>query len=154
MRGRIVRKPYISQNDCAEILAITRKGKVLLIKSYRPELNDYVYEIPSGTLNTGEAPKAAAKRELKEETGYVAGKMTHMFSGYPLLGYSDCKLHFFVATELGRGSQQIENDESIFVEEFEIGQIIRMFKAGKIKDLSVLTAIQYYGSVWPRVFGK
>ena len=144
VRGRIVSKPYISHNDCAQILAIAKPGKILLIKSYRPVLNGYVYEMPSGTLKNGESPLAAAKRELEEETGYIAGKMTHMFSGHPLLGYSDCKLHFFIARGLRKVAQRVEDDESIFVEELEIGRVMNMFMDGKIKDLNVLTALLFY----------
>ena len=119
IRGRIVDKPYISQNDCAVILAITKHGKVLMIRSYRPELDGYAYEIPSGTLKKGESAGDAARRELREETGYVAKRIKYMFSGYPLLGYSDCNMHFFLATGLEKDKQIVENDESIFIKAFD-----------------------------------
>ncbi len=142
IRGRKVRKPYISHNDCVEILAMTG-SRVVLIKSYRPELNRYAYEIPSGTMRRGERPAAAARRELGEETGYYAKKIRHIFSGYPLLGYSDCKLHFFLATGLKKGAQRLENDESIFVEEMAVSKVLAMAKKGRIADLSVLTALDF-----------
>ncbi len=137
-------KPYIRQNDCSEILAITESGSMVLVKSYRPELGCYAYELPSGTLKKGEDPKAAAIRELEEETGYVAGRMSHLFSGHPLLGYSDCRLHFFLATGLRKRRQRLEEDESIVVEEFKPGQVLGMLKAGKIRDLNVITALHHY----------
>ena len=144
VRGVRVSKPYISQNDCVEILAITKRGGVVMIRSYRPELDGYVYEIPAGTLKDGERPEAAARRELMEETGYSAKKIAHMFSGYPLLGYSDCKLHFFLATGLERGGQRLEKDESIFVKEFGVAEVVRMFNKGRIQDLNALAAVQFY----------
>ncbi len=144
IRGRSVSKPYVSQNDCAVVLAVTRGGKILLIKSYRPEMDGYVYEIPAGTLKDGERPEACARRELAEETGYTAKKIVRMFSGYPLLGYSDCELHFFLATGLKKGRRRMEKDESIFVEEFEVDEAINMFKEGRIADLNALTVLYFF----------
>lgn len=144
IRGKIINKPYISHNDCAEILAITKTGKVVLIKAYRPELNAYDYELPSGTLKNNEKPEIAARRELEEETGYNAKSIRYMFSGHPLLGYSDCKLYFFLATGLEKIEQKMEEDESILVREFTFREVFKMLKGGKIKDLCVLSAIHYY----------
>jgi ADP-ribose pyrophosphatase len=144
IRDRVVDKPYISQNDCAEILAITKTGSILLIKAYRPEFNDYSYELPSGTLNNNEKPELAAKRELEEETGYIPKTVKYMFGGYPLLGYSDGKLHFFLATNLEKTEQKLERDESIYVEEFKPQEVLKMLQRGQIRDLCVLSAMHYY----------
>ena len=126
--GKTVSKPYIRQNDCAEVLAITDSGSVVLVRSYRPELDGYAYELPAGTLKDKEDPKKAAARELEEETGYVAGKLRFLFSGYPLLGYSDCKLHFFLATGLKKRKQDLEDDESIDAKEFKLGEVFSMLR--------------------------
>ena len=144
MNGKRVSKPYIKQNDCSEILAINGKGNVVLIRSYRPEIDCYVYELPAGTLKDGEDAKRGAIRELEEETGYSARKIEYLFGGYPLLGYSDCKLHFFLATGLKRKKQKLEDDESITVREFRPGEVLKMIRKGRIKDMCVLTAIQHY----------
>ena len=144
IKGKVVTKPYIHQNNCSEILAITKEGKVVLVRSYRSELDRYVYELPAGTLKDGENPKSAAKRELLEETGYAARKMEPMFSSYPLLGYSDCKLYFFLATNLEKKKQNLEDDESITLGLFKPKEVLKLLKNGKIVDMSVLTAIHYY----------
>jgi ADP-ribose pyrophosphatase len=141
IRGKEVTKPYIRQNDCAEVLAVTETGSAVLIRSYRPEIDGYCYELPSGTLKDGEDPKAGAARELLEETGFRAKSIRRMFSGYPLFGYSDCELHFFLATGIEKGEQRLEDDESIQVREFPLAEVPRLVKAGKIKDLNVLTAV-------------
>lgn len=144
IRNKILNKPYISQNDCAVMLAFTEDGSIILIESYRPEFNGYSYELPSGTFKDNEKPAVAAKRELEEETGYVASKIRYMYGGYPLLGYSDCKLHFFLATNLQKKKQLLEDDESIFVKKFRPEEVLRMLRQGKIKDLCVLSAMHYY----------
>lgn len=140
----MINKPYIRHSACAEILAIASTGHIILIKSYRPELDDYAYELPAGSLKTGENPVAAARRELEEETGYKARKLKYMFSGYPLLGYSDCKLYFFLATGLTKKDQHLEEDEYIEVKLFKPVEVLRMLKNGKIKDMCVITAMDYY----------
>ena len=139
-----MRKPYIRNNNCVEILAVTDKGKILLERSYRPDVSSYVYEIPAGTLDNGEDPRECAIRELEEETGHIAGKMRLIFAGYPMLGYIDCNSYFFLATKLRKKAQRLENDEEIGVFEFTPGQILRMYKDGKIKDLNVLVALYHY----------
>jgi ADP-ribose pyrophosphatase len=144
IRNKVVTKPYISHNDCAEILAVTKSGSIVLIKSYRPEFDGYSYELPSGTLRNREKPERAAMRELEEETGYVGRKIKYMFRGYPLLGYSNCKLHFFLVTGLEKREQHLEDDESIFAKEFRPKEILKMLEDGKIKDLCVLSAMHYY----------
>jgi ADP-ribose pyrophosphatase len=142
--GKIVNKPYVRQNDCSEILAITRSGSVVLVRSYRPELDGYAYELPAGTLKEKENPKKAALRELEEETGYKAKRVEYLFSSYPLLGYSDCKLHFFLATALHKSRQRLEDDESIDVREYSPKEVFRMLREGKIKDMCVLSAMYHY----------
>jgi ADP-ribose pyrophosphatase len=144
IRGRRIKKPYIRNNNCVEILAVTGKGKILLERSYRPDVNSFVYEIPAGTLEKGEDPRRGAIRELEEETGYVADKMQFLFAGYPMLGYIDCNSHFFLATGLRKMSQRLENDEDIVVSEFTPEEVLRMYKSGKIKDLNVLPALYHY----------
>ncbi|VVB77094.1 RNA pyrophosphohydrolase [uncultured archaeon] len=143
IRGRRISKPYISQNDCVEVLAVTKKGSVVLIRSYRPELDSYCYELPSGTLRDGESPRAGAARELLEETGFQAKNIKKMFGGHPLLGYSDCKLHFFMASGLEKEGQHLEDDESIQVEEFPLAKVLWLIRSGKISDLNVIPAMYY-----------
>lgn len=144
IRGKILNKPYIRQNSCSEILAITEDGFIILVKSYRPELDCYVYELPAGTLKNREDPEKAAMRELEEETGYAPRKIEYMFGGYPLLGYSDCKLYFFLATGLEKKKQNLEEDESINVKLFKPAEVLRLLEKGKIKDLCVLPAMYHY----------
>ena len=144
IRGKEVNKQFIRHKGGPEILGITKNGKVVLIESYRPELGGYSYELPGGTLKKNEKPVDAARREFEEETGYVAKKIKYMFSGYPLLGHSDSKLYFFLATDLEKRKQKLEDDESIFVKEFEPRKVFDMMKKKKIKDLCVYSAIYYY----------
>lgn len=144
IRGKTVEKPFMRQNDCVELIAVKDNGSILLAKSYRPELNRYIYEFPAGTMKRGESPRQAAARELAEETGYSAKKITFLFSGWPAFGYTDGKNYFFLAKGLSKEKQMLEADESIDIEEVSPGKLLRMLKQGKIEDLNVLAAFHYY----------
>ena len=87
--------------------------QLLLIRQYRYAALDYLYEIPAGRLDAGEAPEVCAHRELREETGCTAGTMEHMHTMYTTPGFTDEKIHLFVATGLtvDEGAARREADE-------------------------------------------
>src|SRR5687768_2802478 len=87
--------------------------QVLLIRQYRYAAEGYLYEIPAGRLNPGEAPIVCARRELEEETGCTAAHIEPMFSMYTTPGFTDELIHLFLATGLTSGSTAHESDEFI-----------------------------------------
>ncbi|MBI3842231.1 MAG: NUDIX hydrolase, partial [Thaumarchaeota archaeon] len=93
-RKRVIRE-VVEHRGAAAVLAIT-DGKIILVKQYRFPYG-YVHEIPAGTLEKGESPKSCAFRELKEETGYEAMKMTPLIKYYPSIGYNTEVIHCYVA---------------------------------------------------------
>ncbi len=143
IRGRQVTKPFIRHGDIVLVLPITSNGKIILIKSYRPEVRRYVLEMVSGTLKRNEDPKMGAKRELLEEAGMIASSLEPMFGGYPMLGYSDAKYHFFVARGLEKGVQRLEKDEDIAVIEMSISDVEKEIRKGKIEDINIISAVMF-----------
>lgn len=81
LNGRKVKREVVEHRGAAAILAFEGK-KVILVKQHRFPLG-YVLEIPAGTLEKGEKPRTCAFREIQEETGYKAKKMTHFLTYYP-----------------------------------------------------------------------
>ncbi len=80
--------PYYSLRlpDYAAVIAITGDARVLLVRQYRPAVERYTLELPSGIVDPGETPAQAAGRELLEETGYVANEIEVLGSHYPDTG--------------------------------------------------------------------
>ena len=76
-------KPYyrINSPDGVIILAVTEKGEIILVKQFRPAINRYTLEFPSGAINESESPREAAVRELYEETGFVCKTLNHLGKG-------------------------------------------------------------------------
>jgi ADP-ribose pyrophosphatase len=108
--------------------------QVLLIRQYRYAAEGYLYEIPAGRLNPGEPPADCAGRELKEETGCSAQSMEHLFTMYTTPGFTDEKIHVFMATGLVAGETKHEADEFLELEPMLLSRALQMVRAGEIKD--------------------
>ena len=109
-------------------------AQVLMIRQYRYAAEGYLYEIPAGRLNPGENPEACAARELKEETGCSAEKFEHLFSMYTTPGFTDEKIHIFMATGLTSGQMSHEADEFLDLEPMLLSRALEMIQAGEIQD--------------------
>ncbi|MBN1930752.1 MAG: NUDIX hydrolase [Desulfobacterales bacterium] len=125
----IIRHP-----GAAAIVPLSRKNTVILIKQYRHAVRDYIWEIPAGTLNMKETAIECAKRELREETGYIAENWHKLTEILPVPGYSDERIHIFLAGKLSRMNQDLDVDEVLEVYEFKIGAAMEMIFKGEICD--------------------
>ncbi|MCL5433538.1 MAG: NUDIX hydrolase [Candidatus Marsarchaeota archaeon] len=119
-------------------------NKIILERQYRPAIGNYIYELPAGHIENGEDPKTAAKRELKEETGYTAKNIKLMFESYPRIGTSDVISKYYIAKDLTKGKATPEKDEDIEIKLVPIENLIKMIKNNKIKDSKTVTAVLYY----------
>jgi len=117
--------------------------QLMLIRQYRYAALDYLYEIPAGRLESGEAPAVCAERELREETGCTAGVLEQMHTMYTTPGFTDEKIHLFLAYDLTRGPAQREADEFITVEVVALSQALEMIQDGRIKDAKTALGILF-----------
>jgi ADP-ribose pyrophosphatase len=108
--------------------------QILLIRQYRYAAEGYLYEIPAGRLNPSEDPRDCALRELKEETGCTAAHMEHVFTMYTTPGFTDEKIHLFMATGMKRGESHHEADEFLELHPTRLSQALQMIEAGEIQD--------------------
>ncbi len=119
--------PFLSDPDAED-------PQVLLIRQYRYAADGYLYEIPAGRLSPGERPVDCAARELKEETGCSAQHVEHLFTMYTTPGFTDEKIHVFMATGLEAGETNYEADEFLELQPMLLSRALQMVKAGEIKD--------------------
>jgi len=117
--------------------------QVLLIRQYRYAADSYLYEIPAGRLNAGEAPRDCAARELKEETGCTADKLEHLLSFYTTPGFTDEKIHLFMATGLVAGETKHEADEFLDLQPMLLSRALEMVEAGEIVDAKTALGLMY-----------
>ena len=108
--------------------------QILLIRQYRYAADGYLYEIPAGRLNPGEDPRDCAVRELKEETGCTAEQVDHLLTMYTTPGFTDEKIHVYVATGLVAGETNHESDEFLELCPILLSRALEMVEAGEIRD--------------------
>jgi ADP-ribose pyrophosphatase len=116
---------------------------VLLIRQYRYAADGYLYEIPAGRLDPGESPDACARRELAEETGYRATQVDHMFTMFTTPGFTDEKIHLFLATGLTEGDSAREADEFLELVPTRLSRALSMIEKGEIQDAKTALALLY-----------
>ena len=108
--------------------------QVLLIRQYRYAADGYLFEIPAGRLDPGEDPRDCAARELKEETGCTAEKLDYLLTMYTTPGFTDEKIHIYMATGLVTGETKHEADEFLELHPTLLSRALEMIEAGEIRD--------------------
>lgn len=153
--GRRPRPFYVFDSpDWVNIIPLTGKRKVVLISQYRAGIDDLSLEIPGGMVGTGEAPAAAAARELTEETGYVAGDLVPLGSVEPNPAILNNRCYFFLARNCEQTSEtKFDPDEDIELVPTPLENIPRMISEGKIRHALVVAAFHHLFSKGPDVLG-
>lgn len=116
---------------------------ILLIRQYRYAAHGYIYEIPAGRLDAGEDPRDCATRELKEETGCTARALEHLTSIFTTPGFTDEKIHIFLASGLEKGETAHEADEFMTLETMTLSRALEMIRAGEINDGKTIVGILF-----------
>jgi ADP-ribose pyrophosphatase len=137
----------IRHPGAAAIVPFTAPGRVLLIRQYRYAVDEAIWEIPAGTLESGESPLECARRELAEETGFAAGRWLPLGSVTPLPAYSDETIHLFRAEDLVPEEAQADADEILTPHEFAYEETLAMIAAGTIRDAKTIAALTLAGRV-------
>jgi ADP-ribose pyrophosphatase len=117
--------------------------QLLLLKQFRHAADGYIYEVPAGKLDGDESPEVCARRELTEETGCTAGSMQHLTTIFTTPGFTDEKIHLFMASDLTTGETSQEADEFISIEKMPISRVLGMIERGEIVDAKSVVAILY-----------
>jgi ADP-ribose pyrophosphatase len=117
--------------------------QVLLIKQYRYASGGYLYEIPAGRLDPGEAPADCARRELKEETGCSAERVDRLTTIFTTPGFCDEQIHLFMAVGLTQGESAREKDEFLEVETLPLSRALAMVESGEIRDSKTVVGLLY-----------
>jgi ADP-ribose pyrophosphatase len=125
----IIRHPGASA-----VVALDDDGSVALIHQFRHAAGGFIWEIPAGLLHTGEAPRQCAARELREETGLVAGELVPLGSILTAPGFCDERIHLFLARQLTETEQELDHDEVLSVARVPLDNALAMIRSGDILD--------------------
>jgi ADP-ribose pyrophosphatase len=125
---------YVEHPGAAAIVPLISPDDVILIKQYRHALKRYIWEIPAGTLDPQEPVMDCARRELIEETGYAAAVWQKLAEITPVPGYSDERIHLFLASGLHASRQALDPDEVLAVHRVTWDLALEMIARGDIQD--------------------
>lgn len=143
--GNIREWDYIAHQGAAAVLPVTDKGKLILVRQYRNALDRFTIEIPAGGLEGPDEPtKAAAERELTEETGFTAQRIDFLLSIYPTVAYSGEKIDIYLARGLQKAQRHLDTDEYINVEEWDGDELATMIYGGELQDGKTVAAVMAY----------
>lgn len=123
------------------IVPVSDGGRILLIRQYRYCLGQTIWEIPAGTIEPGETPMACARRELEEEAGVTAHRWDPLTILTPVPGYSDERIHLFVARGLTPAAQGLDSDEIVEPRMVSWESAMTMIQKGEIGDTKTICGI-------------
>ena len=142
-------RDIIRHNGSVVILAMDHgKNKkdpwIVVERQYRHAAMQFLWELPAGKLEAGEDPLEGAKRELKEETGYVARKWKQLVEYYASPGFLGESMKVFLAEGLVAGDAHPEDDEQIEIRLVKLSDLLKMIEKGAILDGKTMTSAMLY----------
>ncbi len=144
VRGKKIAWHTYKEIDAAIVLPVMDDGRIVLENQYRHGIRKHMIEVPAGLIEKGEKPIEAAKRELEEETGYVAGKIRPMFKEFYNPAFSNRTFYYFLATDLSRGKVRLDESEIIKPILMAPEQVEKMIRAGRLHDHKTMVSFLYY----------
>jgi ADP-ribose pyrophosphatase len=120
--------------------------RVLLIRQFRHAADDFIWEIPAGRLDPGETAATCAHRELEEETGMSADVLSRLTTIFTTPGFTDEKIHLFLAHGLKPGKHRREADEFMEVQTRKWSEAMSMIRSGEIRDGKTLVGLMHVES--------
>ena len=139
--GRSFTLGILKHPGACAVVPLLPDGRVVLLRQYRHAVRETLWEIPAGKLDPGEALEVCALRELREETGYAAGELLPLGCICVTPGYSDERIHLFLARQLTPGAQALAANESIQCTELPLSEAVRMAEQGEISDAKSVIAL-------------
>ncbi len=148
--GRIVHYDMMRHKGASAVIPVTDEGKILMVRQYRAAIDQITLEIPAGGRDSlEESFRTTAMRELEEETGFRCGQLEHLITIIPAVAYCDEKIEVYVARELVSAKQDLDEDEFIDIEEYDLEELKKMIFSAEIIDSKSVASIMAY-SEWIR----
>lgn len=143
--GEIVQWDYFHHNGGAAVIPVLEDGRILMVRQYRNALDRYTLEIPAGAFDyEGEPGLSCASRELEEETGYHSDDFTFLLHMNSMPAFTNEKVTIYVARQLKRTKQHLDEQEFLNVEVRELDELIDLIYAGVLTDSKTVCGLLAY----------
>ncbi|MEZ5306618.1 MAG: NUDIX hydrolase [Pyrinomonadaceae bacterium] len=139
--GVVYEREIIEHPGSAVVIPLFENRDVMLIRQYRHAAGEYLYEVPAGTLESGESPESCAVRELSEETGLGCRSIEKLTEFYVSPGFLGEKMHLFLATDLFEKPGNLDEDEILEPMRINLSAALEMMEGGKIPDAKTIIAL-------------
>ncbi|MBI5933631.1 MAG: NUDIX hydrolase [Chloroflexi bacterium] len=139
--GRETKFDIIEHGGSVVLVPLDADGNLLFVRQYRHAAGADLLELPAGTLDEGEPPEVCAAREIREETGFAAGKLEKLGDFYLAPGYSTEFMSVFLATELTHNPLEADADEFLSLERIPVAEAFKMAEQGQMPDAKSLAAL-------------
>ena len=139
--GKIGSREWINHPGAVCCVPILPNKKIGLIRQYRYAVKEHMIEIPAGKLNQGEDPENCAKRELEEEIGFKANKISFLTNIHPAIGFANEKMWLYLAEDLKKTNQKLDSDEFLELMPTKLEDAIKMVWNGSITDVKTMIGL-------------
>lgn len=139
--GRRIQRETILHPGAAVIVPVLDDGRVVFVRQYRRAVDQWLLELPAGTLDPGEPPRACAARELEEETGWRAKRLTKLARFYAAPGVTSEELTVYLARGLRQCTASPEPDESLRPVILPLRRALALVHRGVIRDAKTIIGL-------------
>jgi ADP-ribose pyrophosphatase len=139
--GRETKFDIIEHGGSVVLVPLDSNGNLLFVRQYRHAAGTDLLELPAGTLEPGEDPAVCAAREIREETGFAAGKLEKIGEFYLAPGYSTEFMLVYLARDLTYDPLEADADEFLSLEKIPVTEAIQMAERGEMPDAKSLAAL-------------
>lgn len=142
--GTQTEREIVEHAPAIVVVPVDAEGRIHLVRQFRKPVEDWVLELPAGSVDDGEEPEAAARRELAEEIGMAAAVWTGLGGFYSAPGFCSEYLHLFLAEGLTEHRLEGDDDEDIEVVPVPAEEARRLIETNEIKDAKSVAGILRY----------
>lgn len=137
-------REYIVHPGAAVVIPLFANGDILLERQHRYPLRRDFIELPAGKFDPEESELTCAQRELREETGYVAGRWRELPTFYPCIGYANERLVYFLAEDLSYSGENMDEDEFLEILRIPFDEALAMIGDGRIDEAKTVMGLLWY----------
>ena len=144
VNNKVMNRYLIKHNGITSIVPVINKQNILLVRQYRYGADQIMWEVPAGTIDPNETPLKCAKRELKEETGYVGKNWKSLGNYFATPAYNTCRIFTYTVDCEQQFEINLDDDEVIDVKIFSKSEIKKLMSENKLQDMKTYVAIDRY----------